>query len=242
MNSAAGRELSNRMARLLIHVEGETEETFVNEVLADHLQRVGYEKVSARLVGNARQRDRRGGIRGWDSVRNDIINHLRQDSGCIATTMVDYYALPKSGVKAWPGRAEAGSRQYPLKASTVQDALLADICTELGSSFNPARFVPFVMMHEFEGLLFSDCSRFAAGIGRPELAGQFQAIRDSFTTPEEINDSPVTAPSKRVVGLVPGYEKPLLGTLAVLEIGLEPLRRECPNFRQWLERLESLPG
>jgi hypothetical protein len=75
-------------------------------------------------------------------------------------------------------------------------------------------------MHEFEGLLFSDCAAFSRGIGRPDLAAGLQEIRDQFATPEEIDDSPVTAPSKRVEGLVPGYEKPLLGVLAILEIGL----------------------
>ena len=64
------------MARLLVHVEGETEETFVNEVLTPHLHRHGYEKVAARLVGNARLRERRGGIRAWTSVKADIIRHL----------------------------------------------------------------------------------------------------------------------------------------------------------------------
>lgn len=229
------------MARLLIHVEGETEETFVNEILAPHLYPCGYTKVSARLVGNSRQRDRRGGIRAWSAVRNDILNHLKEDPGCLATTMVDYYALPQSDAKAWPGRKAAEGLPFPQKAPTVQDALLADICGELGGGFKANRFIPYVMMHEFEGFLFSDCERFGRGIGRPELAPQFQAIRDAFETPEEIDDSPATAPSKRVKDLVPNYEKPLLGALAVLEIGLGAIRAECPHFRNWLERLEAGP-
>lgn len=227
------------MARLFIHVEGETEETFVNEALAPHLYSFGYQKISARLLGNSRNRDRRGGIKGWHSVRNDIIDHLKEDPACLATTMVDYYALPKTGQGAWPGRAEAAQRAFPDKAPMVQAALLADVCAELGDNFNPRRFVPYVMMHEFEGLLFSDCTRFANSIGRPELAGQFQAIRNAFATPEEINDSPLTAPSKRVEGLVAGYEKPLLGALAVLGIGLETIRQECPHFRAWIGQLEQ---
>jgi hypothetical protein len=81
MNSADAPEESNRMARLLIHVEGETEETFVNEVLAVHLYAKGYEKVSARLMGDSRQRDRRGGIRAWNSARGDILRHLKEDAG-----------------------------------------------------------------------------------------------------------------------------------------------------------------
>jgi hypothetical protein len=229
------------MARLLVHVEGETEETFVNEVLRPHLSERGYQMVSARLLGNARQRDRRGGIRAWGSVRGDILAHLKEDPGALVTTMVDYYALPQTGNRAWPGRAEAGMLPFPQKASTVEDALLADIRQEMGRNFDVPRFIPFVMMHEFEGLLFSDCGRFANGIGRPDLAQKFQAIRDQFTNPEEIDDSPITAPSKRVQGLVPGYEKPLLGALAIIEIGLDKIRAECPHFRRWIERLETRP-
>lgn len=230
------------MDRVLIHVEGETEESFVNEVLAKHLYTCGFAKVSARLVGNARQRDRRGGIRAWNSARNDILHHLKEDPAYLATTMVDYYGLPQTGVRAWPGRAEAGSLPFPQKAARVQDGMMTDICADLGEGFDRARFIPYVMMHEFEGLLFSNCERFALAIGRSGLATDFETIRSSFATPEEINDSPVTAPSKRVEALVEGYQKPLYGTLAALEIGLEAIRAECPLFRNWLERLEIWPS
>lgn len=229
------------MSRLLVHVEGETEERFVKDILAPHLCARGYASVGARLLGNARQRDRRGGIRAWNVVRKDIVNRLKEDPGCLATTMIDYYALPQTGDKAWPGRLEASSRQLSQKAPTVEDALRVDICAELGRSFDPRRFLPYVMMHEFEGMLFSDCSAFARGIGRPDLAPSFQTIRRQFATPEEINDSPETHPSKRIETLVPGYAKPLQGTLAVLEIGLDSIRRECPHFRAWLEGLEAWP-
>lgn len=232
---------NDSMARLLIHVEGETEETFVKELLAPHLYPCGYTKVSARLVGNSRQRDRRGGIRGWSSVRNDILKHLKEDLESLVTTMVDYYALPKTGSRAWPGRNAAGKLPFPKRASTVEDALKADICDTLGKNFDPHRFVPFVIMHEFEGLLFSDCERFGQGIGLPNLAPLFQKVRDQFDSPEEINDSSETAPSKRVIDLVPGYQKPFMGVLAALEIGLDTIRAECPHFRTWVEHLEALP-
>ena len=229
------------MARILIQVEGPTEETFVNEVLAPHLYGRGYLQVSARIVGNARLRARRGGIKAWSAVREDILKHLKEDAGSLISTLVDYYALPQTKGKAWPGREEAGNLPYAQKASTVEDALLADICQELGDGCFPIRFIPFVMMHEFEALLFSDCDAFGRGIYRPDLTPAFQVIRDLFESPEEINDSPMTAPSKRVEGLVPGYEKPLLGTLAILEIGLAAIRRECPHFNQWLTCLETWP-
>jgi len=226
------------MARLLIHVEGQTEEDFVNEILRDHLVAKGYHSVGARIVGNARLRQRRGGIRPWPSVRTDIINHLKEDAGCIATTMVDYYGLPRHGDEAWPGRAKAAGLSFSEKARCVEDALLDDLLAEMGG--NPRRFVPFVVMHEFEGLLFSDCGAFGRGIGRPDLEPEFQAIRDEFASPEEINDAPNTAPCKRVEALVPGYDKPLFGTLAVLEIGLARIRAQCRHFDSWLKQLEAV--
>jgi hypothetical protein len=228
------------MTRLLVHLEGQTEETFVNEILGHYLLSRGYGAVSARIVGNARLRHRRGGIRPWPSVKRDIVNHLKEDPSCIATTMIDYYGLPQEGEGAWPGRKTAAGLETSKKAEAVENALLDDITAEMGSRFNPQRFVPFVVMHEFEGLLFSDCAGFSRGIGRSELEVLLQEIRDQFSTPEDINDSPTTAPSKRIEDLVPGYEKPLLGSLAALEIGLSAVRRECPHFDGWLEQLESL--
>jgi hypothetical protein len=118
----------------------------------------------------------------------------------------------------------------------MRDNLAAD----MGAGFNSQRFVPFVVMHEFEGLLFSDCMAFSRAIGRPDLEGNFQSIRGQFVTPEEIDDSPVTAPSKRIEALEPRYQKPLLGVRAVQEIGLARIREECPHFRAWLSRLETL--
>lgn len=221
------------MARLLVHVEGETEENFVNEVLAPYLYARGFSLVSARLFGNARQRVRRGGIRPWAAVRKDITDHLRGDRECVAATMADYYGMPQ----AWPGRSQAGAPAFSRRAAAVEEALAADIGEAMGGGFRRERFIPYVTMHEFEALLFSDCRRLAEGICRPDLAPRFQQIRDAFETPEEIDDSPETAPSKRIEGLVPGYQKPLLGTLAALEIGLPAMRAACPHFSGWLDRL-----
>ena len=219
--------------RLLVHVEGQTERQFVNDVLREHLLAKGYQSVAARMLGKAR---REGGIPSWAQARRDIIGHLKEDPACIATTMVDYYGLPARGGRAWPGREQAALLRSEEKAQRVEDALRHDVIAEIGDT---RRFVPFVVMHEFEGLLFSDCAAFSRGIGRPHLQADLQLIRDQFPTPEDINDSPITAPSKRVKALVPGYEKPLLGALAAFEIGLTRIRQECRHFDEWLTRLEA---
>ena len=228
------------MTRLLVQVEGPTEEDFVKYILGPHLYEFGYHAVSPRVMGNARQRERRGGITSWETARREIINRLKKDQGLIVTTMVDYYGLPQSGSRAWPGRAGAGNHPIEQRADSVEHALLADVTKQLGDGFNPARFVPYLNMHEFEALLFSDCARFARGIDRPELEGDFQQIRDKFDTPEQINDSPHTAPSKRLLKLMPTYQKPLMGIDGLREIGLGLVRQACPHFHQWLSALENV--
>ena len=147
--------------------------------------------------------------------------------------------MPQTGARAWPGRLLAANVVFEQKAPTVERALLEDIAAKLGSNVDAGRFIPYVMMHEFEGMLFSDCHRFGIGIGRPELAPKLFAIRNEFRSPEEINDSPQTAPSKRLEALIPAYQKPLLGNLAAIEIGLETIRNACPHFSEWLEQLEN---
>jgi hypothetical protein len=93
---------------------------------------------------------------------------MKEDSSCIATTMVDFYGLPGSGGSAWPGCATASGTSKE-KAMHVEKALMDDILQSLDAGFKPKRFVPFVVMHEFEALLFSDCAAFSRGIGRPQL-------------------------------------------------------------------------
>ena len=229
------------MKRLLVHVEGESEEVFVNELLCPHLLVYGV-LVSVRLLGHRKERARRGGIISWPKARGDLLRHLKHDHGLYVTTIVDYYGLPRSGSRAWPGRRQAASAPSSDRAELVETALRSEVVAAMGPGFLPARFVPFVMMHEFEALLFSDCRAFAEAIDRPSLFAPFQEIRDEFSNPEEINDSKTTAPSKRLAALLPGYSKVRRAELAAPAVGLEAMRSECPHFADWLGRLETLPS
>lgn len=224
--------------RLLFLVEGETEEEFVKELLRPHFLSNGYISAEPRLIGMQRNRSRRGGIIKWSSASQDLQRHLGQDRGLVVTTFVDYYALPDT----WPGRDNASQQEKSKKATAIESAIFDAINEADGGNLHPDRFIPFVMMHEFEALLFSHCEGFANGIYRPELAPKFQAIRDDFDSPEDINDNKTTAPSKRVERIVDPYSKPFHGNLAALKIGLPAMRRECPHFDEWLRRLESIPN
>lgn len=236
------------MSRLFIQVEGPTEEDFVNEVLRRHL--VGnhaYHAVDARIVGNSRLREKRGGIRGWSVVKKEIVERLQYDRGVFITMLVDYYALPKGPPEddGWPGRTVPANLPFTQKAARVEQALAADIAVALPDPRDHRRFIPFIVMHEFEALLFSDPVAMARGFNHAEAAPDFAAIAGQFPTPEEINDSPLTAPSKRIIKVFQDrgydhYEKPLLGNLAALEITLPVIKAKCPLFAGWLGKLERL--
>jgi len=111
--------------RLLVLVEGETEETFVKELLRPHLGGFGFADTSARLMGNARMRSRRGGIRGWPEVKKEIIRHILEDYERYVTTFVDYYGLPASGEKAWPGRNPHHLARYSPSLSALLQLVIS---------------------------------------------------------------------------------------------------------------------
>ena len=216
--------------RLLVHVEGHTEEMFVNRFLGPHLYAGhGYVEVSASKLG------KRGGISKWESARRDIVRNMKNDRTILCTTMIDYYGMPQR----WPGRKDAEKLSTARqKATAVQDGMLDAVLKEINDY--PKRFIPYVVMHEFEGLLFSDPVRFAQSLDRSDLEHKFCAIRDSFSTPEDINDHEHRAPSKRIKDLVRDYQKILHGYRAMSQITLDAVRRACPLFGKWIQQLEQL--
>ena len=65
-------------------------------------------------------------------------------------------------------------------------------------------------------------------------------VRATFDTPEGINDGPDTAPSKRILAIMPTYNKRRDGPDLAATIGLDAIRSECRRFDAWVSRMESL--
>lgn len=216
------------MSRLNIVVEGQTEETFVRDLLAPHL---GQHNIfaTARSVETGRHRQR-GGLVGYIKAKRDIQTWLKQDKQAFVSTMFDYYALPGDFPQPTSPRGQASAIDWAIK---LEHALAVDI--------NDSRFIPYLQVHEFEALLFSDVQKTGNTLGASRAQLEvLQSIRAGFQTPEHINDSPHTAPSKRLVELFPKYDKPVFGSLATSHIGLGTIRQECQHFADWLRKLEGL--
>ena len=216
------------MSSVKILVEGPTEVLFVKEVLKPYFHEKGV-FVKPFLFQEG------GGVRKYPRSQKEILYTIKSDRSCFCTMLVDFYGLPRD----WPGREDADRhRAYLDKATTVEKALFANICEQLGSSFDHSRFIPYVQMHEFEALLFSDTSILAASDSG--VSAQLERVLQSFSCPEEINDDYNTCPSRRIKRHIDNYVKTVDGIVAARKIGLAKMRQECPHFNEWIEKLENI--
>ncbi len=220
------------MTRVHVVVEGLSERSFVNNVLAPALwrQQVYLNPIVLGFPGH------KGGNPNYARVQKDVLRQLKRDPLAYCSTMLDFYGLGKG----FPGTPLPPNLSNLDKVTHIEQAVREDIITQAPDLRAEVRFIPYLQLHEFEGLLFSDPAAFARSINQSDLASQFQSIREGFPTPEDINDRPNEAPSKCVLRLCPSYRKVLNGTQAAAAVGIDTMRLECPHFRNWLDRLEQL--
>lgn len=101
---------------------------------------------------------------------------------------------------------------------------------------NKRLYNPYIQLHEFEALLFSSGKGFMKYFEEKETL-QLKGIIESFENPEDINSSPEGAPSKRILKIIPDYDKVMYGNIIALEIGLRTIREKCPRFNNWVNTL-----
>jgi hypothetical protein len=224
--------------RLHVVVEGQTEETYTNRVLKQHLADL-HVFVDVRVVETGRRRGRvyRGGIRTYAKLRGDLVKWMKQDdqADVFFTTMVDVYGLRKLS-DTFPGWEEADAISDPYaKVSTLEKAWKTDV--------QHPRFIPYLQLHEFEALLLASPQHLGEEfIGYDEPILRLADMASQFDSPEYIDDGEDTAPSKRIIAELPQYagRKATAGPITAERIGLENLRPKCLHFDRWLKRLESL--
>ncbi len=219
--------------RLNFIVEGQTEETFVNRIIKPHLAEYCL-NVSVRCVTTGRKRGRvfRGGMPNYHKIKNDVTGWLNEDREAYLTTFFDFYRLTND----FPGYKEALSKiDIAHKLRCLEDSFSKDI--------DNIRLIPYIQMYEFEALLYSDISILDETMQIYSFKSKLNELNDitnSFSSPEEINNNPNTAPSKRLLDLYEGYEKINHGCDAAELIGLALIREKCDLFNRWMNALEAL--
>ena len=213
------------MSRLLIVCEGETERLFVEKILARHLANSGVYASPSKL--KSRPGRQGGGCVSIERLALHIRNEYRNFD--YLTTLVDLY-----GFEHADGRDK----------NTLEADVLRAIQEQIGDNFDARRVCLYIQQYEFEGLLFSHVPSFEWVIDawNEKTKEELEKIRRQFDSPEDINNHPETAPSKRLKKIFAHdtYDKTEHGPLILEDIGLERIKRECPGFKNWLEWMESL--
>jgi len=217
--------------RIYALVEGKTESRFIRTVLEPHLSSLERYIFPVQVTTS---RDYHGGMTSFERVHRDLHRLKKQHAGSEVrfTTMFDLYSLPKD----FPGYSQAQPDPYK-KVQEIESALRIH--------FGDRRFLPYIQVHEFEALLFSDLSQLATLLTDAESAAAIERLRVSMRgieNPELINDRREASPSHRLMQAVPSYcnRKAVLGPAAAERIGLDKLRASCPHFAEWVRALEML--
>ena len=201
------------MIRVAILVEGQTEGEFVKRILDGHLSKRGV------LV---RDFDLRGRVDVHKIAREMC---LYCQSFNVVTSLVDYYGF----------RGKKGATVVEL-----EKRVKAEVRKKMPRG-GPCKVYPYVQQHEFEGLLFSDVRAFGKLPDVTDAIVQnLEKRRNRFPTPEDINNSTASAPSKLIKKVIPTYQKVVNGADLAAWITLAKIRQECKRFNDWVTCLESL--
>ena len=217
------------MKRIIIICEGPTEKEFCKDVLYSYFLTKGIYIQTPLIKKSA------GGIVPWKTLKKQIENHLLQDKEAIVTTLIDYYGIPeKFQFPEWEKAHQTNDKEKRM--DILEAGMKASISEEINS-----RFIPYIQLHEFEGLLFNDIKVFNNQIPEKDFIDKAELIKTikEYPNPEMINDTPNNAPSYRLSRLINGYSKIVYGAIMAEEIGLEKIREKCPRFNQWVINLES---
>ena len=181
----------------------------------------------------------RGGLTSYEKAGKDISLWMKQDNNEDAyfTTMFDLYKLPGD----FPGYEDSLKHSDPL-------ARIKSLEESFGEDINHPRFIPYIQLHEFEALLFTDPTKLSVYFfDKQKQIENLQAIwgkSTKFPTPEHIDDGETTAPSKRIGKEIPAYLslKVIAAPMVAKEIGLSAMRGKCAHFNEWIIKLECLGG
>lgn len=216
------------MKRIIIISEGETEQEFCKEVLMPYFQSRNISLQSPTIKRSG------GGIVSWPSLKRQVEQHLKYDRSSMVTTMIDYYGIHDKQIFPDWNKAK-GIRDKNDRMTMLENAMKNDIDEKLRF-----KFIPYLQLHEFEGLLFNTIEIFKNNFDSAKADfAELESIINQYPNPEMINEGADSSPSKRLEKFVKGYDKVTDGVNLAREIGLANIRAKSPRFNSWIEALEN---
>lgn len=228
------------MVEIAIVAEGPSEQQFIVNYLDPYLCQASggklYTKAIVVKTGVGADGKACSGGGGWYSRAtagyDSLIRRLLAEPQLQGvSTMIDYYGFPRDFIK------EAGL--VAPKCEDLEQKLL-ECYTEREQ---PGKFLPFVVKHEFETLVIAAALHGSSTVFSSAEIRQMAGWRDSSGGVEEINDSPQTSPSKRIIQLKERskvrYRKVPDSTDLFDHTPFEAVLKECPRFADWVAKLLS---
>lgn len=216
--------------KVLVLVEGQTEEGFVKRVLGPYLstKQIFLIPTIIKTKREVRGPDHKGGVNSYEQVKKDLRPLFYDTSADIVTTMIDYYALPSD----FPGYNSRPDGTCFQRIEFMENQFSTDI--------NQTKFLPYLQLHEFEALVFASEDKLPiAFVNKNREIQQVSEVNNEFASPEEINEKPNFAPSKRLKSIFPEYQKTFHSQLILSQTNIDDLRTKCEHFNSWLTKLES---
>lgn len=212
------------MKTIYIYCEGNTEELFINNILHDYFLSFDiYVYPIICTTSNKNGIRHTGGVSKYSRFEQELKMLSRMFPDAYITMMFDYYGLPND----FPGRNYEESDIYK-KVDYIEKAI--------EEKLEIKKFIAYLSIHEFESLLFSNPESFL--LVKPTIAKEILKIKEKYGNPELINDSILTAPSKRIIKYFPGYSKKKDGIIIAKDTGIEKMMQECRHFKEWIMELK----
>lgn len=216
------------MKRLVIIVEGDAEESFINNVLSPYFNSIGiYNYIQCYKIKHSN-----GGLSKYSHLKKDIVNTLYEND-VVVSTLVDFYRIPSD----FPGYNESLSYdKHSDQVNYLESKIKEDI--ELTQNRVFENLVPYIQLHEFETFIFSDIMGVDALFDQSEYdRREFINITRQYENPEDINNGVNTAPSVRLKKIIKGYDKVLFGIEIIQNLGVDLILEKCPRFNSWIQNL-----
>lgn len=216
--------------KVFVLCEGQTEEGFIKRVLGPYLsaKQIFLIPTIIKTKREVRGPDHKGGVNSYRQVKRDLLPLLNDTSADIVTTMIDYYALPLD----FPGYDQRPDSTCYARVQFMEEQFNKDI--------SQTKFLPYLQLHEFEALVFASEDKLPiAFVNKNREIQRVSEVNNEFASPEEINENPNSAPSKRLKNIFPEYQKTFHSQLILSQSNIDDLRTKCSHFNEWLKKLES---
>lgn len=209
------------MNRLVFLVEGDSELYFVKNLIIPYLYNANIQgAITCQKITTNRKLNKSGGNVSYSLFINEL-DRIYAQGNVIVTTLIDFFRLPND---------------FPNYTSQDPNIIELGMIEDKSHYIN---YIPYIQMHEFEALFYSDINNFELFIENDDQILAMREILNTYSNPELINTHPERYPARRLKNIL-GYSKGSDAELIIDCCDIETIIEKCPRFSLWINKLINL--